>query len=268
MAIEWVLPVAKEAYKHREKAFTGFDTLMSKVFGTKHRIAFVGPGGIGKSVLLDHLNGKASKPNYKAPAMSKKEEFGGAKSNGNRLGVIVAPGQGGPKLDSYENIFGEKTAVDGIVFVAASGLVSLRDERAMRLMIEKGINTTEKWRDLNRQTELEELSQICTLLRTLKMKARKPKWLLVAATKIDLDYHNIELVKDYYSPSGSGPFPTRLNELLAQLGSDNFEWDSVPVCSQLDDFEWGGQRISPNLNEAQRDHYLAQMLQKMGELCR
>lgn len=267
-AAKWVLPASKELYKNRHEIMSSWDKIISKIFGAKTSVAFVGPGGIGKTVLLDHITGKAYEPEYKAPGQSRRQESGKAKAEENRLAIIVSPGQGGPQIDSFSKIFHEERAVDGVVFVAGNGLVTLRRDDAVRQNIASGFDTICKWKLKNIQAELEYLKEVAAHIRNSSKKSRKPKWMIVAVTKLDLLFDNLSDVEEYYSPHGTSEFSEILNNLVVALGTDNFEWDAMPVCSALDDFSWGDEVVSSQLGEKERDHYLSQMVEKLGEMCR
>ena len=264
MALEWLLPAAREAYAHREVASSTWSKVDEKLFGPKTRIAFVGPEGIGKSVLLDHLTGAAAKEGYSPPAKSRKPEPGKLKSQGNRLAITVSPGAGGPKVDTFNDVFGGRHPVDGVVFVAGSGLITLRDEHARQTNIELGYTTIEKWRKLNWKGELDHLIELCATIEASHAESRRPRWLLVVSTKADLYYQEIEKVGAYYSPYGDSEFANILNTLRLNVGRNNFEWDALPVCSMLEDFHWGKEVLQSQLGTDARDHYLAQMTRRLG----
>jgi len=268
MAIEWLIPAGKFAYDHREIAFSTWDKAVERVFGPKSKIAIVGPGGVGKTVLLDHLTGVAKRPGYCPPGRSNKTEYGKAKSKENRLGLVVAPGQGGPQIHSFNEIFSDKkSSADGVIFTACSGFVTLRSKIAIDASIGLGYDTIEKWREYQTASELVALREIVGHIRSSQAKVRKPKWLLVAVTKADLLYMEMDVVRKYYSPFMKSEFAKILDDLRLDVGRDNFEWDAVPVCSQLDDFHWGNEKKASELNESDRDHYLTQIAARIGELC-
>lgn len=264
---KWALPASKSMYKNRHEIMSGYEKIIAKIFGRKTSVAFVGPGGIGKTVLLDHITGEAFKPDYKVPGQSRREENGNAKAKGNRLAIVVSPGQGGPQIDSFADIFHEKKAVDGIVFVAGNGLVSLRREDAVQQNISAGFDTIDRWKTRNIQAELDYLKEVTAHIRASNKNSRKPKWMLVAATKADLLYDELQDVEKYYSPHGDSEFSKIMNELVSVLGTDNFEWDAMPVCSALDEFTWGNEKIQSQFGEDARDHYLSQMVSRLGEMC-
>jgi len=67
MDIEWVLPVAKEAYQHRDEIQKAWQKILAILLGKKTKIAFTGMAGTGKTVLFDYLTDKAYKRDYKPP---------------------------------------------------------------------------------------------------------------------------------------------------------------------------------------------------------
>lgn len=267
-AAKWALPASKELYSNRNQIMSGWETFLTKILGPKSSVAFVGPGGIGKTVLLDHLTGAAFKSNYKIPGQSRRQESGKTKADGNRIAIVVAPGQGGPQVDSFSNIFDGKKGVDGIVFVAGNGLVSLRRNDAIQQNIQAGLDSVEKWRAKNQEAELKYLREVAANIRASNNKSGKPKWMLVAATKADLLFDDLPNIERYYSPHCDSEFSKVLDDLVVALGTDNFDWEAVPVCSALDDFSWGNEVMQSRLDEAARDHYLSQFVDKLGEMCR
>lgn len=154
-----------------------------------------------------------------------------------------------------------------MVFVVGSGFVTLRNPDEERVNIGRGVDTLEKWRALHKAAELEYLEEILGYMRATKRKSRKPSWLLVALTKIDLFYTELAEARSYYSPHGNSRFSKLLNEFQANVGRDNIEWDAVPVCSRLDSFMWNGKVVASQLDTNARDFFTAQTLKRMGELC-
>ena len=171
-------------------------------------------------------------------------------------------------MDAFNEVFGGRNPVDGVVFVAGSGLITLRDEQAKQMNIKRGYATIDEWRELNCEGELEYLRDLRTTIEASHAESRRPRWLLVASTKADLYYREIEKVRAYYSPYGDSDFTNILNKLEVKVGRNNFEWDALPVCSMLEDFHWGEEVIPSQLDTDRRDKYLVQMRRRLGELCR
>ena len=267
MSASWLLPGVKTLYNNRQEVFNTWDRMVARVLGPKSRVAFVGPQGIGKTVLLDALVGRTLQDDYHLPHRSNRLEVGKAKSDGNRMGIVVAPGQGRPEQYAFDEIFNGKKTVDGVVFVAGAGFATLRDKTARAINVEKGITTIQQWRELQYAAELEYLQKVATRIEQSQQQAQMPKWLLIAATKIDLFYDDIAIAQQYYSPDGDSEFSKILNGLVNRVGSNNLTWDAVPVSSWLENFTWNNETQKSQLDADARNHYVASFVKKLGDMC-
>ncbi len=233
------------------------------------RLAITGMEGVGKSVLTDFLIGEARKEGYKPPLRSQSLETGKIKGESKAIRLQVIPGQAKapPRLDSLEKIFGGKRPPDGVIHVVSFGHAVLRSEEAIRAQIDDLKNDTiAKLRKDHLDNELEDLEEICRHIRRCQARYRKPKWVVVAVDKIDLFYSKLSEARKHYSDP-TKPFHEQLLELSHQVGTDNFRWELAPVCARLVDFEWNTKRISPQLNEEQRDAYISQFLSLLESYC-
>jgi GTPase SAR1 family protein len=261
----WILPAAKELYKNREHIEGFWQSFVTWLLGKKSSVVFTGLSGVGKTVLHDHLRGAAFKQGYNPPGISESVEEDKIPFPRQRLSAFVLPGQDEfPRRAGIEDIFLGEEGVDGVVHVVSNGFIELRDRVARESLIkDSGITTIEKFRAAQLHRELQDLGEICDLLRKSIHKHEKPKWLIIAVTKVDLFYANITQAEEYYSPHGKSEFVERLRTLQRQVGTDNFRWDSVPVCSWLEDFEWNGEKRLSVLKPNERDHYIALLAEKM-----
>lgn len=266
----WLLPAAGEAYKSREDIKGAWQSFINLIFGKKSVIAFTGMSGAGKTVLFDHLRGDAFKQGYQPPATSESVEKGKILSPKQRLSAFVLPGQDeSPRRQGIEDIFLSKKGVDGVVHVVSNGFIDIRSRVARESLIkDTKLTTIEDFRQAQLKRELSDLDDVCNILRTSIQKHRKPKWLLIAVTKADLFYDKIAEAEEYYSPHGNSEFVERLRTLQSQVGTDNFRWASIPVCSWLEDFEWNGENRPSVLKPNQRDHYIALLAEKMANYCK
>jgi GTPase SAR1 family protein len=270
MSISWTVGALKTAYDNRDHILGIWDKLVVKVLGPQYRIAIVGPGGIGKSVLLDHITGKAFAKNYRLPPRSVKPEPGRAKAGGNRMAMTVVPGQdSGPQIDTYEKVFDPENPVDGVVFVSGFGFETIRSKTARDYEIGSlGLTDLKSFRASKLAQEKAALDQVLERLRPALRAARKPTWMIVATTKSDLYQDEIAEAEAYYAPYNDSPFTELIKRFRSQVGTDNFEWDSLPVCAYLEDFEWNGEVAKSTLTPDQRNAYIEQMIRRLGELCR
>lgn len=268
--VTWALPAAAQAYKSREEIKGIWGTISNFVLGKRSRIAFTGMSGVGKTVLFDHLKGKAFEIGYRPPDISESVEKGKIKSPESRLSAFVLPGQDEfPRRQGIEEIFLGKNGVDGVVHVVSNGYIEIRNLLAQAALIESAnLKTIQEFRQAQLKNELNDLDAVCEILRKSIHKHKKPKWLLVAVTKTDLFYDRIAEAEAYYSPHGTSEFAARFKRLQEQVGTDNFRWDSVPVCSWLEDFTWNGETQASVLKPNQRDHYIASLAGKIAGYCK
>jgi hypothetical protein len=264
----WLLPVAKEAYKNREELKSIWDRIYSAVFGQKKKLAFTGMAGVGKTVLFDHISGEAYKKGYIPPGTSLTKEAGKITAPKKRMHITVIPGQESPeRMQAIIDLFENKKPIDGIIHVVANGFIEPRGENSEKVLIEKGVDTIDKFRTYQLALELKDLHATCEIIRRAIHTHRKPKWMLVAVTKVDLYYSGIAQAAQYYAPDGDSDFVRRLKQLQEQVGTDNFSWDALPVCSWLDDFQWNKQVTPSTLKPHQRDHYLATFAKRLEGYC-
>ncbi len=259
--LTWILPALKEAYKGRDDATDAW----SKIFG-KNRIVFTGLSGVGKSVLLDFLTGKGFEQGYQPPKPSQSVEKGKLsktlKKDKPRMAISVLPGQDDfPRLQGLDEIFLGKKGVDGVIHVVSNGFI---DERSSDVRGEKKLQSIEQFRQHQLKQELIDLDATCEIIRKSIHKHQKPKWMLIAVTKVDLFYDKLDEAKGYYSPNSKSKFAKRLKELQIQVGTDNFRWETVPVCAWLNDFEWNNQIQPSVLKVDERDHFIANFAEEMA----
>ena len=267
----WLLPAAKEAYKNREQIRNVLGALSEKLLGKKQTIAITGISGIGKTLLFDQLTGNADASGYAPPGKSETTEKGKTTAGGKRFPMVVIPGQeSGNRLDALDNLLGGKQTVDGIVHVVANGFVEVRTETAKQELVERGFDTIDSVISHYRQDEFEELAGVCERIRQSHRKTRKPSWLLVAVTKYDLFYDKFNAVEKHYAEVrwGEAGEPESasaiLEHLLDRVGSDNFRYNILPVCSWLESFEWNGETVISQLGDEERNHLLAKFVDQMA----
>lgn len=269
MPADWLLPTAVTAYKNREQLQEWWQRFLDSTLGKRKTFAFTGDAGAGKTVLFDHLTGSDLNRGYHPPGASQQQESGRLDAEKRRIRLVTIPGQNSsPRFEAIESLFSDKYAVDGVIHVVAQGYVETRDETARRILIQdQGIDTLSKYREIKLRDELTDLEETCELIRRSLQKHRKPKWLLVAVTKLDLFYNDVAQARAYYSPHNpDSPFSQTLTRLRRQVGEDNFRWDAAPVCCRPESFNWNLETVRPVLTIAQRDHYLASFAEALKEM--
>jgi len=265
----WLIPVAKEAYKSRAQIATSWERALTHIKGRKIEIAVTGLSGAGKTVLLDHLTGQAFHRGYKPPGRSRSLEKGKVPAKGFRIGLSTIPGQDSrPRLAALSDVFEAKHPVDGVIHVVSNGFISLREHTSQQVLIsDLKVDTIDKLRQYFLEEELSDLEETLGYVRKSLRKSHKPTWLLVAVAKSDLFYDKIADAERYYSPTGSGPFAEKMQGFMNQVGSDNFDWEAVPVAAWLEDFGWGGETLPSQFKQEQRDHFVGQFAEVLEKNC-
>jgi len=266
--VEWMGP-ALTAYRHRADLKDMLTGGLARLLGKAVSLAFTGMQGVGKTVLLDHLTGKARWRDYKKPPQSQALERGVVKSSGRRIRVSVVPGQNAePRHVALDQLFHRKKPVQGVVHVVGYGYASTRNEDEARAMVkELKLSTLAKYAKYQMEQELNDLEQTCEAIRASHRKQHAPGWLLVAVDKIDLYHDRLSKAREYYSSMNDSPFTARLRALARQVGEDFFRWEAVPVCGVLEDFTWNGKTEVSQIDQTARDAYLVQFLELLKSYC-
>lgn len=267
----WIIPAAtaaKNAYANRNEIQSAWERIAARLWGKKSSIAFTGMAGVGKTVLFDHLSGKAYQKGYRPPGTSQIKEEGRVPMAHKRTLVCVVPGQNSieARHQTMDEMFGAKP-VHGVVHVVANGLPEIRNTVARQVLIEAGMISITELQKHQWEQELVDLDATCEEIRKSIRRHHKPKWLLVAVTKADLFADHLTSVEKYYSPHGASPFVSRLNQLQAQVGSDNFRWDAAPVCAWHTDFEWNEQSLPSQLKLDQIESLLTEFARHLEGFC-
>jgi len=265
----WLIPVAKEAYKSRAQIAGTWERVVTRVKGKKMEIAVTGLSGAGKTALLDHLTGKAFHLGYKPPGLSFSLEKGDMPAKGFRIGLSTIPGQDSrPRLAALPKVFETKRPIDGVIHVVSNGFISLRERASQQVLInDLGVDTIEKLRQRFLKEELSDLEETLGYVRRSLRKSQKPTWMIVAVAKCDLFQDKITDAERYYSRSGDSPFVQKMQSFMNQVGSDNFNWEAVPVASWLEDFQWGGEKLPSQFKQEERDHLIAKFAEVLEKNC-
>lgn len=262
----WVLPASRELWRQRKDVLGALDKLRAFLLGKKVRIACTGMPGVGKTVLLDHITGRAFQAAYKPPGTSHAAEARSLSLKGRSVAFTIVPGQDSPQRhDALDAAFETKALPDGVVHVVSNGYATLRSETARQVEAAAWPNL-EAFLASRRQQEVDELEQVCARLRASLRRQHKPSWLLVALTKVDLFQDGLAAAEAWYGPKADSPFADRLRTLQGQIGADRFQWGVAPVCAWPEDFEFGDTLVLSGFKTPERDHYLATFLEALEGL--
>ena len=262
--IEWFLPAAEEAYRRREQISSVWSQVAGFLKQRRSLVAVTGVAGAGKTVLADHLDGTAFKSGYTPPGRSVKMEKSTVSGRSSSVNLRVVPGQDAPeRADALAAILGGKRPVEGLVHVVSFGLPTSRSSMAGPIGAEVTGGDVEEYRASMLQVELEEFRQISELIRAANRRSRRPRFVIVAVSKLDLWLDRISDVKEHYAPERGGRFAKLVRELRAASGSDNLAVEVVPVASWIENVNIVGTTVESKIGVRARDHYLALLTEEI-----
>jgi len=262
----WVAPTLEKAFEHREDILGLWQRLL-KAIRPKARISMVGMAGVGKTALLQAVSGEAF-----PDGTSRNREQGRIRDIAEKINVVTVPGQVEQERDRLLDEEFEKRSV-GIIYFTAFGYATLRSD-VTRAHSERNYPTVDDIRHNHLANELDLLRKISSriakgLRRDAKWSDRKPRFLLIVPTKIDLYYDRITAARDYYSVEGNGAFANELKALRRLVGEQNLRLESVPVSAGDETFGWGQEApVTTQFVERHRKFFQDQLVRAITELCR
>jgi hypothetical protein len=181
----WTIPSAGlQAYKHRDQIAGIWARVANQLRGEKRIVAVTGMPGVGKTVLLDHLTGKADEK-YRLPGKSQDVERGIRRARKLRLLFRVIPGQDSPiRVQGMDELFNARKPIAGVVHVVANGYASVRSSYA-RERLEAEMSLT-AYRRTMLKAEVDDLRSTLAHVRGALQRHKDPFWILVAVNKADL----------------------------------------------------------------------------------
>lgn len=254
-------------WKLREPIGAIWRRITERLLGRRQTVAITGMAGVGKSVLLDYLSEEARATDYDAPtAPSAKVEEGKVSIDTLRATVKVVPGQGGPRrLDALEDLI-EGGEVDGVIHVVANGLAVVRDAAQRQSYASRGVVTIDQLRALHLHEELRDFEEVAAAVRKGRRKAKRPRWMIIAASKLDLCPAAREPMIAWYEHDPRSPFAQARRSFHALVGIDTFALVTRPLAVRLEDFEWEGTRAATSLEESTRARLLRELLETIDDL--
>jgi len=256
MAIEkWsdIIPsVAKvpfTAYKHRHTIQKWWKHAQAYLNKGNTNIVVLGRPNVGKSVMAAYLYGETKNLSWDLPDTSTDVEIKALTLEKWTKLVRVIPGQKNPNRDKgLEEALNTHNALEGIIYVVDYGFTDEKKPFIKQKMIDgEKIDSVEKARAENLENELKDFENICEQIRKSFSIGKSPEWLLIVANKADLFFDKLDEVQTYYQPKGDSKFSDILNEMLAEVGRQNFKCEVVPLCSYERNFEWNGEKVETKI---------------------
>lgn len=230
------------AYKHRHFIQEHWKKLQIAMGIGKPNIVVTGRAGVGKSVLVSHYHGEANKLDWKNPESSPDVEIKPIPVGEWTKIVHVVPGQHGKERSvALDNALNQHNALEGIIHVVDWGFTSIRDDVVKEELLNRGVDTIEKLRQVNLQHEIDDLKLMMDRIAISISSGRGPKWLIIAINKIDLFEDSIESATKYYDPRHGDSFGKEISSLLRIVGENNLKVCCIPVCASPEPYSWGSE---------------------------
>lgn len=216
----------------------------------KTDVAVLGRSAVGKSVLLERLQGLPGQFDWRPPDLSRKVETCVLRLKRPVIARTI-PGQISRERDAgIHEVFSSHRSLEGLIYVTDWGYTDIREEAVRRDYIEnKGLDTIGKLRKFNLDAEIRDLEIVSERIRELWSRCKRPKWIMIACNKTDLYHKTINEAQDYYHPETKSKFTDVLDRLRNEVGRTNIECRAVPVSCWLEAFNWNGKTKNIELDE-------------------
>ncbi|MGP3953905.1 hypothetical protein [Streptomyces sp. 7N604] len=216
-------------------------------------IAFTGEPGAGKTVLFDALAQRVGPDDDlkgRSPDREEKHTVFMLGSMRIRVSVMVVPGQESAQRERAMNrVLSDNAAPEGIIHVVCWGHNKVWDRRGQNAL-EDGVRgagtgiTPDAVREWHLLKERRDFEDLCDRIKETRAVERRLKWLIVAVTKSDLFWNDIDSARDYYIPDGDATGPgdeSRFCTALRDLAEGSrLRIAVVPVSSRLLRHSFGG----------------------------
>ena len=258
-------------YTHRKLIQEYWIKAQVKIGVGKPTVIIAGRAGVGKSVLASHYHGEANSLDWKEPGTSPDVEIKPITIGDWTKIVSVIPGQNSAeRARALDTALNKTESLEGVIYVVDWGYTAIRDNAVKNDMINnKSINSIEKIREHNLKLEIEDFKLLLEKIAMSNASGRGPKWLTIAVNKVDLFASNINGAKDYYHPECPSNFTTELDKLYQQIGKNNINVISLPVCAMPEPFEWNGEIISSQIDSVTKQkNYLREFIEGIAVLQR
>lgn len=240
-------------------------TLAHFDFGSTE-ILVTGRPSVGKTVLVNQVQGDGRNWEYKLPNISTSTETDAVKfGNWTKL-IRTLPGQDNKtRITGINRSFDDNLNLLGVIHTVDFGYTIPRDATICESLIkESKIDTIQKLRDYNLLIEIEELKKIITTIEINHVKQGTPKWLIIAVNKVDLFSDKLDEALSFYHPSGKSAFSMELNKLTNKLGEYNFSIYVIATCAYKASFEWNGESCTSKFFQQEQEKLMSDFINTVG----
>jgi GTPase SAR1 family protein len=259
----WLVPAAQVgalALKNRQTIAEVISGAWSRLRGRTMRVAVTGMAGAGKTVLCDHLTGKAAAPGYKPTAHHSHQQESGQLTLPNKPALLLTiPGQGSMRADSMDGLFGDpRQAVDGVIHMVCGGYPHLRDDTAQAIAASLALDP-DQLRAHYLEQERQDFAAVAEQIARSHRHHRAPRWLLICIGKIDLYHADLEAALTHYARP-HGRFAQEVEALIYKVGAQNLSWAAAPISTWRTDYRIGQHVVTSSLSDEARSVHMANMV--------
>ena len=253
--------VGYQAYNHRRTIQKYWTKAKALVDVGDTQIVITGHAGAGKTMLAGQMHGRARELVYELPGESRDVEVAAITAGQWTKLVRVLPGQPGHRSKGELEAFYQNENLEGVIHVVDFGYVMPRDLVVKDTLINRdGVDTVDKLRARNLKLEIEYLKVLLSDIRRLQDTHGRPKWLVIAANKVDLFAADRQAALNHYHPEGTGDFGRTLKEFQWQVGAKHFEIHVSQACAYETDFSWNGNEVKSLLPRQEQDVILREFM--------
>jgi hypothetical protein len=226
-------------WQHKERIHKWWKSLLAYYNLGRTQIVVTGHSSVGKTALVAQMLTSGKTLFFEQPEESIKTDVEAIVLHRWAKIVRVLPGQIGRRTDDEVEAFQNNPSLEGVIHVTDFGHVVPRDPVIARARLrDDGLDTLEKLRKANLDSEIQALSEVLQNIRLARSRFSGPKWLVIAVNKVDLYPDRIEEALDWYHPSGTSEFAKRLREFQAMLGGSTFGIYVVRSSVNATPLEW------------------------------
>jgi len=232
---------------------------------TAKRVVITGMPGVGKTVLRKRLCGDAS-IHFSLPRTSQylKRQL----RTGDRCYVDLwdVPGQAADEQRiAHEKLSGR--GCYGVIHAVSYGYAQLRDSSAQEIVSQlSGPDLLDEYRKGQLIEEVNDLRRTLERIRAIPKK-RRPRWIIITPTKLDLYANQAKRAAEYYSLSGNSPFAYELREFRARPECAEIGFHVYPVCTTIEPLTIGQVKVPSQFSDTERSESLALYGERLEDHC-
>ncbi|SDI77352.1 hypothetical protein [Variovorax sp. OV700] len=265
-AASLVIRLGKQGYDKRHSIQKYWTRTKAYLDVGRTQVVVTGHANGGKSILVAQMHGRARDwIAEELPRESRMVEVDAISLGEWAKLVRVLPGQTGYRTHGEIEAFEGNEELEGVIHVVNFGYVHPRNPVVAEALIKNdGLDTVEKLRAANLDSEIQTLTALLTDVRKAHVRHRRPKWLVIAVNKVDLFADRRDEALRFYHPSGQGAFSKVLREFQNEVGQNNFPIYVLQACAFETAFNWNGATIDSGLKKQEQVEILREFVETVA----